>query len=172
MDATWASCRSPVGPAGSYHWHGLRHSSGHLCSWCSSCVPLGTGLPRTRWPNTAAPHRPAAPDRRVASRFDRRRCGRACTDMRPSGRARFRVRARRVARVVHAETARVRPGALTLTDDAFRVVITSLVCSCLCSSTVVQGVEVDPLREERGDLGQGGDNSGHVGCPGCRGGSS
>ena len=30
--------------------------------------------------------------------------------MRPSGRARFRVRARRVARVVHAETARVRPG--------------------------------------------------------------
>ena len=42
-------------------------------------------------------------------------------------RARFRVRARRVARVAHAETARVRPGALTLTDDAFRAVITSLV---------------------------------------------
>ena len=41
-------------------------------------------------------------------------------------RARFRVRARRVARVVHAETARVRPGAPTLTV-AFRAVITSLV---------------------------------------------
>ena len=35
-----------------------------------------------RCPSTAAPHRPAAPGRRVASRFDRRRCGRACTDMR------------------------------------------------------------------------------------------
>ena len=58
-----------------------------MCSWCSSCVPLGTGLPCTRWPNTAAPHRPAAPDRRGASRFDRRRCGRACTGVRPSGRA-------------------------------------------------------------------------------------
>ena len=32
-------------------------------------------------PSTTAPHRPAAPGRRVASRFDRRRCGRACTDM-------------------------------------------------------------------------------------------
>ena len=31
---------------------------------------------------------------------------------------RLRCRARRVARVVHAETARVCPGALTLTDDA------------------------------------------------------
>ena len=48
----------------------------HLCSWCSSCLPLWTGLPLTRWPNTAAPHRPAAPDRRDASPFDRRRCGR------------------------------------------------------------------------------------------------
>jgi hypothetical protein len=35
-----------------------------------------------RCPSTTAPHRPAAPGRRVASRFDRRRCGRACTDMR------------------------------------------------------------------------------------------
>ena len=35
-----------------------------------------------RCPSTTAPHRPAAPGRRVASRFDRRRCGRACTDKR------------------------------------------------------------------------------------------
>ena len=76
MDATWASCRSPVGPAGSYHRHRLRRSPGHLCSWFTSCTPLGAGLPLTRWPNTAAPHRPAAPDRRDASPFDRRRCGR------------------------------------------------------------------------------------------------
>ena len=48
----------------------------HLCSWFTSCTPLGAGLPLTRWPNTAAPHRPAAPDRRDASPFDRRRCGR------------------------------------------------------------------------------------------------
>ena len=45
MDATWASCRSPVGPAGSYRRPGLRRSPVHLCSWCSSCVPLGTGPP-------------------------------------------------------------------------------------------------------------------------------
>ena len=60
---------------GSYHRHGLRRSPGHLCSWLSSCMPLGTGLPRTRRPSTAAPHPPAAPGRRAASRFDRRRCG-------------------------------------------------------------------------------------------------
>ena len=42
------------------------------------------------------------------------------------GQGTLRVRARRVARVVHAETARVRPGAPTLTV-AFRAGITSLV---------------------------------------------
>jgi len=36
-----------------------------------------------------------------------------------------------------------------------------------------QGVKVDYLREERGDLGQGGGgrNSGQIACPRCQGGS-
>ena len=37
----------------------------------------------------------------------------------------------------------------------------------------VQGAKVDYLREERGDLGQGGGgmNSGQIACPRCQGGS-
>ena len=115
--------------------------------------------------------------------------------------ARVRVRARRVASVAHAETARVRPGAephrrrLPCSDHLARARARALALLSKVSRWVllekkeetldrrgviiadtlaVQGVEVDSLREERGDLGQGegGDNSGHVGCPGCRGGFS
>ena len=48
MDATCASCLSPVGPAGSCHCHGLQRIPRHLCSLCSPRVPFRRELPRTR----------------------------------------------------------------------------------------------------------------------------
>ena len=53
------------------------------CAACAARARLSAEGHRARpCPSTTAPHRPAAPGRRVASRFDRRRCGRACTDKR------------------------------------------------------------------------------------------
>jgi hypothetical protein len=97
---------------GSYHRHGLRRSPGHLCSWLGSCMPLGTGLPRTRRPSTAAPHpHPPRPDdaprlASIAGGAAERAlvCDEGLGALPGSGKA-------RVARVAHAETARVRPGA-------------------------------------------------------------
>ena len=63
VDATCASCRSPIGSAGSCHCHGLRRIHRHLCSLCSSCVPVRGGPApardgQTRQPRTT-PLRPA-----------------------------------------------------------------------------------------------------------------
>ena len=73
VDATCASCRSPIGSAGSCHCHGLRRIHRHLCSLCSSCVPVRGGPAPARDGQTRQYHRPAAPGRRVAFRADRRR---------------------------------------------------------------------------------------------------
>ena len=91
--------------------HGWRRSSRRMRSLDSSCAPLGEGLHPTRWPSTTAQHRPAPPVRRVALRADHRavRWGWPCAAA--HSRARCRLRAGRVARVEHAEGARVRPWA-------------------------------------------------------------
>ena len=111
MDARYASCRSPVGPAGSYHCHGLRRIPRHLCSLCSSCVPfrVGTAPHATAKHDSPAPPRRARPTPRVPRRSQAVRS--SLNWCAPRDRAHFRLRARRVARVVHAETARVRPEA-------------------------------------------------------------
>ena len=112
MDARYASCRSPVGPAGSYHCHGLRRIPRHLCSLCSSCTPfrVGTAPHATAKHDSPAPPRRARPTPRVPRRSQAVRS--SLNWCAPRDRAHFRLRARRVARVVHAETARVRPEAV------------------------------------------------------------
>ena len=59
MDATWASSRSPVGPAGSYHCHGLRHSPGTCAAGSPLARPWGRAFPsrvgQTLQPRIAPP---------------------------------------------------------------------------------------------------------------------
>ena len=59
MDATWASSRSPVGPSGSYHCHGLRHSPGTCAAGSPLARPWGRAFPsrvgQTLQPRIAPP---------------------------------------------------------------------------------------------------------------------
>ena len=78
-----ASCCSLVGPSRLVPpCHEWRRSSRRMRSLGSSCAPLAEGLHHTRWPSTAARHRPAPPGRHVAFRTGRRRCDRAGTAVR------------------------------------------------------------------------------------------
>ena len=104
LDATWASCRSSVGPAGSCHCHGLWRNPRELVQLvCSSRFGWGGPTLHTlaRRDSPASP-RSARPTRRFPhwSQAARSRLALMCA----GGQGTLPASARRVA---HAETARV-----------------------------------------------------------------
>ena len=94
LHGRWESRRSLVFPSRLVpQCHGWRRSSRHMCSLCSSCVPLAEGVHHTRWLSTTAPHRPATPGptRRVPHRSQAVRSSWPCC----AARARCRPNSRR-----------------------------------------------------------------------------
>ena len=94
-----------------WSWHCCAPPRGARCRQRGESVArvvLAEAARVSRW---AAQLRPAAPGRRVASRTDRRPVRSSWHCYAPGGRARARLLARPVVRVVLAETARVRPKA-------------------------------------------------------------